>query len=160
MSHTGSTRTQRTRRTNVGLRDRDSVIVCRWGSLPFAACLSPTDDRSALPVDVFESDEAITIEGSAPGVGREDVEITVADTVITIHVRPHPAPRHGHGRYLRRERFAGGWSRTIELPTPVAANSMAWDLEQGVLTLRIAKHSEYPLPTTGKGVQRSASIAS
>ncbi len=116
------------------------MTICHCGSVPFTVCLSPTTDRAALPVDIFESDGAITIEGSIPGVRREDVAIAVRGNIISIQARPRPATQR-HRRYVRRERYAGGWSRTIELPLHVAPGAMTWRLQHGIVALRIVKHA-------------------
>jgi HSP20 family molecular chaperone IbpA len=75
-------------------------------------------------------------------VRREDIEIAVQGNLISIRARPHPATRRQR-RYVRRERYAGDWSRTIELPQPVAPGAVTWRLRQGVVALRIAKHVEF-----------------
>jgi HSP20 family protein len=91
-------------------------------------------------VDIFETDGAMIIEGSLPGVRREEIEIDVQGTILTIRARPRPAPRQRRRRYVRRERYAGGWSRTIELPQYVATGALTWRLRRGIVTLRIATH--------------------
>jgi HSP20 family protein len=117
------------------------TAISQLGAVPFTVCLLPTADRGALPVDIFESDGAMIIEGSLPGVRREEVEIDIQGNTITIRARPRPAPRQRRRRYMRRERYAGGWSRTIELPQYLATGALTWRLRRGIVTLRIAKHA-------------------
>jgi nucleotide-binding universal stress UspA family protein/HSP20 family molecular chaperone IbpA len=117
---------------------RESPRVCYHGPLPYTVCLSPTEDRSAFLVDIYETDGMLTIEGAAPGVRREDIEVTAARDVVMIHVRPRPAPRPRPGRCVRRERYAGGWSRTIELPMEVEPSALTWSVTRG------SAHVAYP----------------
>jgi HSP20 family protein len=124
---------------------RESARACYGGAAPYTLCLSPTEDRSAFLVDIYETDDALTIEGAAPGARREDIEITVVRDVVTIQVRPRPAPRPTPGRCVRRERYAGGWSRAIELPAPVESSALTWSVTRGVLMLRIRKGAASPL---------------
>jgi HSP20 family protein len=105
--------------------------------LPYTVCLSPTEDRSALLVDMYVADDTLIIEGSVPGVRRADVTIDIHGAIIAIHAASHTSARRGC--YVRRERYAGGWSRTIELPTPVEPSTLTWNVTRGVLTLRICK---------------------
>jgi HSP20 family molecular chaperone IbpA len=132
---------QRTDRAHSSLLQQGAdASIYQLGAAPFTLCLAPTADRGALAVDIFESADAIIIEGSIPGVRRDDVEIVVRSNIVTIRARIRPAPRHQR-HYVRRERYAGGWSRTIELPQHVMPGAMTWRLRQGVVTLRIAKHA-------------------
>ncbi|HZU15772.1 MAG TPA: Hsp20/alpha crystallin family protein, partial [Candidatus Dormibacteraeota bacterium] len=39
---------------------------------------------SAVPINVYEEEEALVIEASMPGVRPEDIELSCADEVLTI----------------------------------------------------------------------------
>lgn len=102
-------------------------------------CLSPSDDRSALLVDIYDVGDALLVVASAPGALPEDVRIETAATVATVTVVQRPYSKPQGCETIRRERYAAPWKREIELPFAVAASDIAQTLERGVLTLRIAK---------------------
>jgi HSP20 family molecular chaperone IbpA len=125
----------------------DGHTIRHTGPGLYTFCLSPHEDRSALLVDISESDDAIIVEGSVPGARREDIDITLVGNVVNIQVRPRPSPRPqpgkqpkpGQRRYVRRERYAAGWRRAIELPMGIDPDALTWSVVLGVLTLRIRK---------------------
>ncbi len=125
--------------TAAPIHQETDAALCRCGSAPYVVCLTPTEDRSALLVDIYESDDAFTIEGSAPGAHPQDIQITMEGTRVTIHVRPESGQTLRPGRAVRRERYAGGWRRSIVLPMTVTPAALTWALRDGVLSLRIAK---------------------
>lgn len=107
-------------------------IPCVW-------CLSPSNDRSALLVDIYEAPRALTLIASTPGVRRSDIDVATGGRMVTIRVAQPVASRPKRSSTVRRERYAGHWSRAIELPFPVDVSAVSWTLVRGVLTVRIAK---------------------
>lgn len=56
--------------------------------------------------------------------------------------------------YVRRERYIGEMSRTIELPTPIEAEGVTATYEHGILTLHVpkaAKIEPVTIPVRVKG---------
>ena len=45
---------------------------------------SRQDGESTLPLDVVEDDDAYIVKASIPGVDADDIEITMADNVLTL----------------------------------------------------------------------------
>jgi HSP20 family protein len=98
-----------------------------------------------LAVDVLETPDAYEIYGSVPGMAPEDVEISVLGDTMTIRGdrRSISLPEEGEGtHWLIRERHAGGFSRTITLPTAVRAEDASAEFRDGVLTVRLPKAEE------------------
>jgi HSP20 family protein len=93
-----------------------------------------------LPVDVFESDQAYTLEASVPGFKRDQVEITFEDGILSIKATAgeHQAP----GRWLRQERPYGSFVRRLEVPQQVETGKIDAEFDNGVLTITIPKTSK------------------
>lgn len=79
---------------------------------------------NTLGFDVKEDDKAWTLSLDLPGVAREDLNISVEGTVVTIATKAE-APRQYKAAY--------------ELPAEIDADATAAKLENGVLTLALAK---------------------
>ena len=76
-----------------------------------------TADRVA-PLDVRETEEAIVVTASLPGVAPEDIEVTIEDGVLSIRTETAAEDDTDNGSYLVRERRTGSYSRRLRLPSP------------------------------------------
>jgi len=97
--------------------------------------------RSGYPsVDIFEGSDTIEIRASLPGVTSDDLDIELSEKTVTISgEKKEPA---GDFDYLRRERIFGKFTRSVELPYRVEAESIKADLKNGVLHLSLAKSED------------------
>jgi len=91
------------------------------------------------PVNLWEDDDFVYAEAELPGLKMTDLEITVmADKQLTLRgkrERAAPAKVEWH----RQERGFGSFEITIELPVSVDAGKVEARLENGVLTIKMAK---------------------
>jgi HSP20 family protein len=101
-----------------------------------------------LAVDVRETPDAFEIFGSVPGMAPEDVDITILGDTIRIRGERGSSsavqqPEEGDGtRWLIRERHAGGFERTITLPSSVKSDDASAEFRDGVLMITLAKSEE------------------
>lgn len=94
----------------------------------------------AFPLDVYEDENAYTIEATLPGVRSEDLQISATDTGITIHATVKREERDTKkGAYVRRERFEGEMTRSVTLSAPIDASKVSATYEHGVLKLTAPK---------------------
>jgi HSP20 family protein len=93
-----------------------------------------------FPVDIRETDTDYVIEASLPGIAPEQLQITALDTTLTIRAaRTRDEKAEQAEKYVRRERYVGEASRTIDLPGPIDPEKAVATYEHGVLTLRVPK---------------------
>ncbi len=96
-----------------------------------AACWEP-------PIDLFEAEGELWIQVALPGVVKEQLEVTVAEGVLSIAgERPLPLPR-GAGTIHRLEIPHGRFERRLVLP-PGRYELGRRDLIDGCLTLTLRK---------------------
>ena len=92
------------------------------------------------PISVWESEQKLVIEIDVPGVRQPDLEVSVEDSVLTVTGR-RPLSEHSgelkHSDYRRDE-----LSRSIKLHESLDPSSVEAELENGVLTLSIARRAE------------------
>jgi HSP20 family protein len=98
-----------------------------------------------LPVDVREEEDAYILSALVPGLKADDLNIQVLDDVVTIAGEF----KADESEYLMRELPHGPFSRTLRLPATLDANKAEAKINDGVLTLRLAK-SESARPRTIK----------
>ena len=114
-----------------------------------------------LPIDLYETDDAVVVTASLPGVTSEDVQVSVIGRVLTIKGETKTATDETEGNYYHQERRAGAFQRVITLPTRVVADKAEATFEDGVLKLELPKVAEVKATTievkTKKAVEGKAS---
>jgi HSP20 family protein len=91
----------------------------------------------AAPVDVEETDDAFVVELDLPGVRREDVSIDLRDDEL--FVTGESRERERKGTLRRQTRRVGAFEHRIALPGEVDPDSVKATLNDGVLTIQLAK---------------------
>jgi HSP20 family molecular chaperone IbpA len=90
------------------------------------------------PVDIFETDEVLTIVIALPGVNPDRVQVTLSAGVLIVSgERPLPDESR-NARIHRLEIPHGHFQRRIELP-PARLELSGRDLANGCLTLQLQK---------------------
>lgn len=91
-------------------------------------------------LDVSETDSTYTVTVDLPGVSKEDVKVSVDGRVVTLEAQAQPAQETKEGeRVVYRERSAVSYSRSVTLPVEVDEAASQAKLDNGVLTLTLAK---------------------
>ena len=109
----------------------------------------------APAVDVKEDADAYTVHLEVPGVSQDDLHLSLQDNVLTIRGSKEQH-EESEGRYRRIERSYGSFARTLSLPRNVDASSVAANLEDGVLEVRLPKREESRPRQINVGLTRNA----
>lgn len=94
------------------------------------------------PVDIRETDEAYVVMADLPGFTKEDVEITLEDSVLTLTGSRQWDGAEQPQSYRRVERAYGEFSRSFNLPAQVDADQVKAKFDNGVLTVTVPKTAE------------------
>lgn len=89
-----------------------------------------------------ETPESFWINAFAPGMKKEQLNVNLQDNILEISGQRDETPLVENATYLRKERFAGKFSRTIRLPENADAEKITASYKNGVLTIVIAKKPE------------------
>jgi HSP20 family protein len=102
-------------------------------------------------VDISETADRFVVELDLPGVGAEDLSVTVCCSLLVIEgeKRPEPPPRTSNLFCL--ERRYGRFSHTVEIPPGFALDQEQARLNRGVLTVSFPR-----LPATIPVVRKIA----
>ncbi|WP_298135473.1 Hsp20/alpha crystallin family protein [Acidiferrobacter sp.] len=94
-------------------------------------------------MDVMERDNEYVIRMDMPGVKREDIDITLAEGVLTVtgEVRRQHQEKAGD-RVIREERCYGKISRSVRLGSHIDDKKVAANYKDGVLELTLPKADE------------------
>ena len=103
-----------------------------------ASNLSPMmEGRFGWPkVELSETDKVLTVTAELPGLTEKDVDVEVANGVLTLRGEKK-AERNGEGRYFT-ERYYGAFERQIPLQD-VEEDKAEASFKNGVLTVSLPK---------------------
>lgn len=108
-------------------------------SRPWRLIPTSTDYEAGFPVEVSETDDALEVKASLPGVRPEEVEVTVANDVLTIKAQHRETTEDKKRDYHRREIRYGAFHRSLSLPVTVDADKAQARYENGLLLLTLPK---------------------
>lgn len=103
-------------------------------------------------MDVIETDKEIEITAELPGLQEKDVQVNVADNVLTIKGEKKAEKEEKDKNYRLYERSYGSFSRTLELPASVDPDAIKASIANGVLKVTVPK----PAPAQVKKVEVKA----
>ncbi len=102
-----------------------------------------SDENGAVAprVDMKQDEDKVTVKMVIPGVKKDDIEISVADNVLTVkaEVKEQKEEKDEKAVYHLRETRWSSYYREISLPTEVEAEKATADYEDGILTLELPK---------------------
>lgn len=100
-------------------------------------------------MDVTETDKEIEITTELPGLEEKDVQINVADNLLTIRGEKKAEKEEKDKNYRLIERSYGSFERTLELPDGVNADAIKASIAKGVLKVTVPK----PAPAQAKKIE-------
>ena len=92
--------------------------------------------------EVKETADAFILKADLPGVVEADLDINVHNSVLTVSGSRQAEDRREGESYALYERQFGSFSRSFSLPDMADGERIEAKLENGVLTLSIAKKAE------------------
>lgn len=96
----------------------------------------------APPVDHQEAEDEFIVKASMPGIRPDDVDIKVANNLLTIRGESHEERDDKKGKWHLCERHPGSMYRILTLPSPVNEEQAEATMSDGVLEIRLAKADE------------------
>ncbi|HZP78878.1 MAG TPA: Hsp20/alpha crystallin family protein [Pseudolabrys sp.] len=131
-------------------REVDRLFDDFTRGFPSFGALARTD--VAPTMDVTETDKEIEITAELPGLEEKDIQVNVADNVLTIKGEKKAEKEEKDKNFRLVERSYGAFSRTLELPEGVNADAIKASIAKGVLTVTIPK----PAPAQVKKIDVKA----
>lgn len=123
------------------------MVEAGW---PMPRDLMPAAMASVVvPLDILDTGPDIVVLTNLPGVKPEDVNISITGNTLTIKGGVQPQPETASANYIRKERRATSFYRSVTLPVSVDVDNAEAHFEDGVLTLTLPK-SEAVRPKTIK----------
>ena len=103
-------------------------------------------------MDLSETDKEIEITAELPGLEEKDIQLNVADNVLTIRGEKKNEREETKKDYHLVERSYGSFTRSIQLPDGVNADNIKAVMSKGVLKVTVPK----PAPAQTKKIDIKA----
>ena len=101
--------------------------------------MGAADYATGFPVDLWETNDALELRASIPGIAPEDVNISLTGEALTLSYEHRGTVEDTNRRYVLHEIGRGKFQRTIGLHTPVDPDKAEAHYENGMLHLRMPK---------------------
>ena len=100
---------------------------------------SKPKNEGQLTVDVYQTEDEIVIQSPIAASKSGDIEISVAQDMITIRGNRSPEENIRSSQYFHQELFWGPFSRSIILPVDIDIEGAKASARNGLLTIRLPK---------------------
>ncbi len=92
-----------------------------------------------LPVDMYQTNDAIVIRALVAGVSPSDLDIAITRDMVTIKGMREEYQEASDDNYFHRELFWGSFTRTLLLPEEVIIDEADAQEKHGMLEIRLPK---------------------
>jgi HSP20 family protein len=92
-----------------------------------------------LTIDMYQTKDNVIIKSTIAGVKPEDIDVTIANDMVTIRGERRRDFDASAEDYFYQECYWGSFSRSVVLPVDVDIESVAADLRDGILTVVLPK---------------------
>ena len=96
----------------------------------------------APAVDIHETDDSFVVKADLPGMNKEDIQIDIKDSTLTLKGEKKFEQQVSKDNYIRVERTYGTFVRSFTLPQNVDPDKIKAKYKDGVLELTIPKKEE------------------
>ncbi len=90
-------------------------------------------------VDIIDTQGVFKVEAEVPGMGPEDLKISITDHALTIQGEKTVSQKDKGRNYAMREIAYGSYQRTISLPESVDTEKVKATFKKGMLWIEIPK---------------------
>lgn len=97
-----------------------------------------------MRTDVKETDQGYELSIDLPGVKKEDLKAELKDGYLLIGatIGRNNDEKDSGGKYIRRERYTGTFSRSFYVGEEVTQDEIKAKFEDGILTLKLPKKEQ------------------
>ena len=98
------------------------------------------DNFGGMTINVHETATEVIATCGIPGLEKDDdIQINVNQNMLSIRGSINTTTEIKEGNMFRQERYAGGFQRSIFLPSPVSSDGVKATYRNGVLEVRMQK---------------------
>lgn len=98
-----------------------------------------SDYEGQLNIDMYQTKDNVIIKSTIAGVRPEDIDITVANDMVTVKGARRKEETIAQDDYFYQECYWGSFSRSVIVPVDIDSEHIEADLKDGILTIIVPK---------------------
>jgi HSP20 family protein len=98
-----------------------------------------SDYEGALNIDMYQTKDNVIIKSTIAGVRPEDIDITVANDMVSIKGERSKEENIPQDDYFYQECYWGSFTRSVIVPVDIDSEHIEADYKDGILTVIIPK---------------------
>ncbi len=98
-----------------------------------------SDFEGQLNIDMYQTKDNVIVKSTIAGVRPEDMDITVANDMLTIKGARRREENVSEDDYFYQECYWGNFSRSVIIPVDIDSEHIEADLKDGILTVVVPK---------------------
>ncbi|MGM0439341.1 MAG: Hsp20/alpha crystallin family protein [Patescibacteria group bacterium] len=103
----------------------------------------PVTKRETVPeMDVYETEDSIVAEISAPGMESENLDVSIEEGALRVRGDKSEEIEDEEKGYYRKEIRRGSFERVVRLPSNIDEENVQASYEDGILKIEIPKTDE------------------
>jgi HSP20 family protein len=99
-------------------------------------------NRSFPLVNVYDSNDELTVIAELPGLNKDNINITLTENVLQLSGNREEKNYGEKVLTLRKERSQGQFEKSLRLPFPVERDKISASFTDGILTVKLPKAEE------------------
>ncbi len=94
------------------------------------------------PLNVGEDEDSYYVDAEVPGMDPDELKLSVVGMTLSIAGERKIPELEGGASYHRREREAGSFRRSLNLPNRIEADAVTANYKNGILSITLPKAAE------------------
>lgn len=99
-------------------------------------------DYNVPAVNIKESDKKFEIEVAAPGLSKEDFQISLEKDILTVSSEKSVKSETDEDNFMRKEFGYSSFSRSFSIPEKINTEKIKASHKNGILTIELPKQEE------------------
>lgn len=110
-----------------------------WSDTPAVDTLFEFEGLRLPSLDLIDRDNEVVVRAEIPGIQKEDIEVSLADNVLTIKGHTSSERKEEKGDYYRHEISSSSFARSVSIPSDVSESKVNANLKNGILEVTLPK---------------------
>jgi HSP20 family protein len=118
---------------------RGAPSIWHWDSLPTVDSLFEIEGLRIPSLDLIDLESEIIVRAEITGIDKKDLNVSLADNVLSIKGQSRHKEKDEKGDYYRHEISSASFARSVSVPVGVDASKIVANLKNGILEIKLPK---------------------
>jgi HSP20 family protein len=110
-----------------------------WNNTPAVDTLFEFEGQRIPSLDMIDRDNEVVVRAEIPGIEKKDINVSLADNVLTIKGQTSTESKEEKGDYYRHEISTSSFARSVSVPATVDGSNVVANLKDGILEVKLPK---------------------